>query len=740
MKGYFAVDIDCLNSNLDKDYRFLFKATGMVDSAELVDALTASLRRVTYPDVIAIVCSPKESDHVTNVCQQDTSVMQALKRASDKTCVVILQLCKNGNFSLVCFIINENQDVALQIDDNFSEIVYKTGLGSLFAKEKVLARAPAGFIFLKPSNTRSRYFIKVENALSESENVYFLACSLLKIIHARENDATEPIEVIFIDTMAISSLAYTLRDLYVELYENKAKPRVVSFHSYSGISTVNLPLPGCSLCIISASFSMNMQDKWLEYTNCLESEVITLLTFKNKSEHSERALYSLPDSLLEPKKEEHEGLRDIRILGEMFSPEEIEPKQVLLNLKSHRIAEWSKKAPLLSGEKVLSAFRKPQNSDSPKPIFIDGSKVFKHYQEDVKKYVLDNVPVSTKYVIHQDDESSEILARFCAKLIDEHLKIQVDVVGPDKITDDMIQDQNADGVLITAAVIGRGEALNSISRDLRGKHKGTRRILVVAQIAESKTAITLFKKNIEQSPSGQLNKVNILQSLAVGMTEFTDLNKELNLFSTIGGNIPEPVQDRIDKIRKNDTLDSEFFLPSSVYPHCKLTLRPGFVFWEGNYQDTLDHSAAVLSTVASCLQHAREAESIPDADRLYSSAFQQVVLDPENFSRFNDGIIQAALLRASYPSELDYSSIPDASKRLGRFLQRLFQNYQRKQGEASLEFAFALAIGKLKLTEKYHKDLVEFCKDKVQGEDEWCKLLQSLLHRSINLDTPQTPF
>ena len=617
------------------------------------------------------------------------------------------------------------------------KIVYKTGLESLFAKEKVLARAPAGFIFLKPSNTRSRYFIKVENALSESENVYFLACSLLKKVNARETEATNPIEVIFIDTMAISSLAYTLRDLYEELYDCEAKPRVVSFHSYSGISTIDYPLPKYSLCIISASHSMNMENKWLENTKCLDSEVITLLTFNN-SDHSKRALHSLPDTVQELETEEHEGLRDIRIIGEMFSPEEIEPKQVLLNIKSHRISEWSKKAPLLSDKKVLSAFQKPLKNYTMKPIFIDGLKIFKFYRKEVKKYVLDNVPVSTNCVIHQNDESSKALAKFCAKLIRKHLKIPVKVISSDKITD--IEIPKAEGILIAAAVIGRGEVLNSISRDLRGLHKGTRRILVVAQIAESKTAITLFKKNIEQSPSGQLNKVNILQSLAVGMTEFTELKEEVSLFESLECKKPERVQDRIEKIKKNGILDSEFFLPSSVFPHCKLTLRPGFVFWDEEYQNSLDHSASVLSTVASSLQHAREEDSIPDADRLYSSAFQQVVLDPENFSRFNDGIIQAALLRASYSSELDYSSIADASKRLGKFLQRLFQNNQRDQGEASLEFAFALAIGKLKLTKKDHKDLVDFCKDKIQGEDEWCNLLKSLLHRSINLNTHQTPF
>ena len=736
MKGYFAVDIDHLNSTFELDYRFLFKPIGKVNPPDLADALRDSMRRVTYPDVIAIVCSPTEAVEVKRVCKTDADVQQALKRAGNKVSVVILRLLQDGAFSMECFVKNPIEDGDLLLNGNYPEVIYKEGLKFLLAKGKVLVKAPSGFIFLKPSGRRSSYFIRAENALSESEDVYFLACSLLRKVKAREHEANNPIEVIFIDTMAISSLAYTLRDLYEELYECEAKPRVVSFHSYRSMSAVDSPLSGTSLCIISASSSMNMEREWLKKSSCLQSEVITLLTLDD-AEQSDHALHSLPITSQELETEAHGGLRDIRILGEMFSPEEIEPKKVMLNLTSHRLAGWSKKAPLLSAKNALLAFRSAQQSGNTRPIFVDGAKILEYSREDIKKYVLESVPVSTKCVIYQKDESSKLLAEFCAELINNHLNISIQVESSDGIVGGEIPEDG--GLLIVATVVGKGEALNSISRDLRGVHEGTRRFLIVSQIAESKATITLFKKNLEQSSSGQMIKVDVLQSLAVGMAKFTKLEEEVSLFESLGCNIPTPIADRIAQIKRNGTLDAEFFLPSTV-THSKLTLRPEFAFWNNDYEQTHDHSAAVLSTLASSLQHAREEHSIPDSDRLYSSAFQQVVLDPENFSRFNDGIIQAALLRASYPSELDYSSIPDASRRLGRLLQRLFQNHQRDQGEASLEFAFALAVGKLKLDRKTHEELVAYCKNNIQEDDDWCKLLQSLLQRSTNLDTPQTPF
>ena len=678
---------------------------------------------------------PKEADQVKHACETDANLQQELERASSNICVVILSLCRNGAFSVVNFVRNPIDDTDLLLNGNYSEAIYREGLMSLFAMDTVLVKAPAGFTFLKPSGARSSYFIKPENALSESEDVHFLACSLLRKIEERECEAN-PIEVIYIDTMAISSLAYTLRDLYEELYECEAKPRVVSFHSYQSIHTVDSPLPRTSLCIISASSSMNMEREWLESSGCLRSEVITLLTLSDAIQ-SDHALHSLPTTSQELETKTHGRLRDIRILGERFSPEEIEPKQVLLNLTSHKLPDWSKKAPLLSAKKALLAFQSPQQSRNMRPIFVDGVKIFEHSREDIEKYILENVPVSTKWVIYQNDEASKSLAEFCAKHINVHLNTSIKINTLDGISGGKIP--RDDGLLIVAAVVGRGEALNSISRDLRGVHEGTRRFLVVSQITETKAAVTRFKKNLEQSVSGQLIKVDVLHSLAIGMSDFMKLEEEVSLFESLKCDLPAPIEDRINQINKNGTLDAEFFLPSSVTPNSRLTLRPKFAFWDPTYDDSHDHSAAVLSTIAASLQHAREDKSIPDHDRLYSSAFQQVVLDPENFSRFNDGIIQAALLRSSYSWELDYSSIPDASMKLDRFLRGLFQNYQREQGEASLEFALALAVGKLKLDRKIHEELVQFCEKIIQGHDSWCNLLQSLLKRSLDF-TDLNPF
>lgn len=86
-----------------------------------------------------------------------------------------------------------------------------------------------------------------------------------------------------------------------------------------------------------------------------------------------------------------------------------------------------------------------------------------------------------------------------------------------------------------------------------------------------------------------------------------------------------------------------------------------------------------------------------NAKRLESGELQQVLLSPEVFSRFDDGVIQAAFLRAALPAELDYRAQETHSLAMGD----ITPGYGQERGEAALEFVIALAIGKIRL----HKDI-----------------------------------
>ena len=103
------------------------------------------------------------------------------------------------------------------------------------------------------------------------------------------------------------------------------------------------------------------------------------------------------------------------------------------------------------------------------------------------------------------------------------------------------------------------------------------------------------------------------------------------------------------------------------------------------------------------LQHARENANIKDEKRLESGELHQVLLTPEVFSRYDDGIIQGAFLRAAQPTELDYSAHETYSASMADIILRVIQGYGFERGDAAMEFIIALSIGKIRL----HKEVDE---------------------------------
>ena len=137
----------------------------------------------------------------------------------------------------------------------------------------------------------------------------------------------------------------------------------------------------------------------------------------------------------------------------------------------------------------------------------------------------------------------------------------------------------------------------------------------------------------------------------------------------------------------------------------------------------------MLLTIAAVLQTARE-HADPEKC-LRPTNYQSVIISPENFLRFNDDILQACILRASLPSELDYSSDHHLSELMKEFLYKVFTRHQHPFGYAALEFAGALAVGKLKLKKEHCRELVEKSVEKIRLESHALTgLLLMAMHRS----------
>lgn len=727
MRGYFPVDIrDEENNDPMLDYRFLFKSPGIVSLADLADCLTQALRRALFPDAIVFVCIPSEFEQLSEVFKTDEGVKQALERASSKVCVAICKIDKLGNLGKPKYIKNQRNSLPLT-EKKFQEKIFREGLRTLFDTPNVLVPAPAGFIFVKPSKNRSKYFLRAEEALYETERVQFLAYVILSRIAKREKETQESIRVIFIDTMGIASLAYVLRELYYELYD-KPRPRVESFHSYGGIKNIPNPTKGTSLCIISASSSMTMQRDWQKQTRCFPSEVITLITFKSATD-CEQAVYAFDhiNSI-----SNHEELRDLRIVGESFTHEEVPLKSVLLRESAHKQEKWFYVGQEYSKSKLFSLMKAEKSVEKIRPIFVEGERLINsdEFHDFFKKEIMQYVPFSLQAIIYQDDKASEELAIKCVDRIKEirEEKEALKIFNALELENNPSLDKDK-ALLIVAAVIGRGTRLLSISRDLRDLHDGARHYMIGFQLTESINDCVQLKNNLRFSAIKSVINVSIMESLAIGRTIGDTYKAEINLFNKWKDLTCFPLLvDRVDELRNRQGVRQSAFLPATLQNEENLKLRKDFAFWRAGYDSESDHSVAVLLTAASILQHARESNKFKDDNhRLASDTFQQVVLDPENFTRYNDGVIQAALLRAAHPSELDYSSREDVSRRMTDILSGIFRMNSRQQGEAALEFAFALKSDRMKLYDSDMRRLKDEVRDLCEDSGKYIKLLKNIL-------------
>jgi hypothetical protein len=156
------------------------------------------------------------------------------------------------------------------------------------------------------------------------------------------------------------------------------------------------------------------------------------------------------------------------------------------------------------------------------------------------------------------------------------------------------------------------------------------------------------------------------------------------------------VEARIARLRQTSKpLVDELFLAND--PERSLSLQPGFVFWPDGVPARKHSQADVYFTIASVLQQLRSNAHKTQKSAIKSNWFQQTILAPENFGRFNDDIIQASILRAARPYEMNLADAPNDSRELGRLIRRIILAADTERGGAAAEFLLALATGRLRL-------------------------------------------
>lgn len=570
----------------------------------------------------------------------------------------------------------------------------RDGLKALVVKNNVINAAPSGHLFKHPSGTLNSVFLQARELASDEAELCLVGYALALEYTTHLKHATK----IYIDTMGIHSFVKNA------LMRVSGTAEIVNFHSYAQLEKMYPPGEDY-FCLVSASTSGGMAKKMTERR--FREDCIATLIDRTEAGRLGSILIPLDKIGLKIEVKEDDGNTLIEIIGENFSSKSKPPKSVVIALKHH--PEHLPQIHHLFGLRNVLGFYKDQGAK--KLLFLDPTRML--VDEDFCSWLdaeIDwSVSMATNLIIHSDDSGSVKLAEIVRERLQgrlgeaKHLRVEsCSELEIDKFA-------GVTGVLVVTVVARDGGILREISRDLRAYVGAAipRRFLAPVGIPESRQAWGQLRIFLMKNPSPRDYGFSNWLCLPIGSdskenawTRLTSIGTKAEMVSEgFEDDVPVAIQKRVlEETAELIEKHRHELLPTKNGG--ALALSHGFLFFKPDSEISKEFAevsqSTVYLTIAAVLQCAREHGE--HGLMLRPTGYESAVLSPECFQRFNDNILQACFLRACLPSELDYSASPELSKLMKEMLSKVFTRWDKQYGDASLEFAAALATGTLQLS------------------------------------------
>ena len=614
----------------------------------------------------------------------------------------------------------------------FWDHVRKQGMIKIFEERRGMVDPAGAYHFVKPSKAHSDRFIRTANVLLYSEEIAFIAFWVLHYL----TDATR---TIYTDTAAILSVAYASIAMRLEADPNFRVPVVASFGSYRGIEE-NFAFDKNALILISASTSGDLEDTII--SRKIEANAIITLYYLARAAGSRKILCDLtrrgrsrqgykpienhpPDNC--PLCDNPE-VRAIDLIGDQFIPEE--PKVKLELLSPGLLPPWfGDFASNFLGTGVIHChYRNPDLMLYPREIYCDFASVFewhpteataqfwRPFLQNLDRLLMQIVPASLRQIVYLDDRSSKSLAERIRQLYMNHGKNKLHLVSVselDKQSD--TQEAWSGATMVVAGTIVTGRRLISASQLLRElQNNAPIQYLVAVSRTRDAEWLKQVKRTLQygnNSPEDYdfhvLSEIYIPQDLASEPSswaqEYEFIQGQLLPMARDKGasiSVQNTLVERLETLSTQSDrggLTNNLFWESSVNNR-PMKLTEGFSLWpfKSGQQYNEASQADVYFSVLANLHRQRESRGRDQQ----KSAFEpnRVLLSPICFDRYNDGVIQASLLRIAYNSELNYERT-QWSAMMMEVLMEVFQDSRR--GEARTEFLLAIAMRKLRLSPEH---------------------------------------
>lgn len=588
--------------------------------------------------------------------------------------------------------------------------------------------------FVFPSGKHSSKFLRTANVLVYKSQIDFIALNTLHLFSKLDFNN------IYCDTLSINVVAYSMTK-YLKRFNQNKEINIESFKSYDGLYNSKSVFYNKSIFLISASTSGGLINYIQKNHPEISSDEICTLYYMPidkdspivrervlcNLEKNEKLDYGIP--LYDQSKANEECIycknhsTPISIIGDSFNLDEpvIYPRNISASKyipKSLKNFVEVFKHNNESGTSLKVSYSEDSTSRKKYNLYIDYANIigditnecFKSHKSKLDAYINQYVPASISHIVHLNDKGSLLLSQYIKDEIKDFAKNKITIINQSELKDDTIESKTSGSILIVGSCISNGKNLLYLSRFFRNYEYirliyfiGINRVSDPKKFAELRTNIKYGLYGPDNSSLVEIETINCDNS-----SSNTPWEEELDYLQSVQEELDVPskfINDRVDILRpfsdsKNRGGSQKIFYKSVVGNELEIRKNSAF-FNDNKYYQNVSQSD-VYFTISCVLNNMRNNKE----DGLFQTSFVKNVLDPFVFNRYNDGIIQASLLRAARNEELNYSCSKKISADMLMLLKTFLKSLDEYQGEAILEFLYALAIGKLRLAKEHYDELL----------------------------------
>jgi hypothetical protein len=697
-----------------RQHRLVLFSISAVNEDDLLDAVQDYCELNSPPDGIDLLTPEPNAEACRNATTSDRfrARMPAISRQLNTPTVHVQGFGIDG----------------LARSNNRLHEIIQAGLVALYRRYNGIIQATAAHHYVKPSLRHCTAFLRTGNVMINGPEIEFIAACCLPFV-------PEGMSRIYCDTGAIHPIAYAIFRLLAIFGDDRAQSVAASFGSYSHLRELRFTDARNSLVLISASTSGELSKQLQEVEPRFRATQIVTVYYLGDNPEKENHICDL---LYHPERNVdgysriqsypadscpmcREGSTAVPMSGDHFLPEGLTVAPVLIRA-TDAPQDLSRFIDPLVGKSILRAnYTDPVSGSSSKDLFVDLHRAFadktflgvERWRLRFETLVAHAVSLDTRRIVCLDDPASQQLANrvleYCVSLgksipVLRFAELQENLSG---------HSQNGGATLVVASAFATGRQLLGVAQTLRYA-QATGAINYAVGLVRPNDGVVLrdVRSHLTYGHNGpDEHGFHVLDQFFFPPRRPDKENswqRELKVLTDLDLPVPSSLIWRIAEIEQATSSTTPGLLDKLFMPSISgtmLKLRPGFAFWDFNYGDRSVSQGDVFTTIALVLHALRRSgrgnRSLGQYDHV------RRVISPRCFERFNDGVIQAALLRAAYPSELDYSINDGLSEEMHDILFTLFSQRTTEVGEAALEFLVALATRQMRLVPTYLKALSE---------------------------------